>query len=69
MLEVGPGAVSLMEYQSDLRGKNNKIPTAMKGKTAIAAGQYGKGRVVLCSAHPEAQCSPKEAHDLVVKIF
>jgi hypothetical protein len=69
MLEVGSGATSIMKYESDLRGQANKIPTPMKGNTAIAAGMYGEGRVVLISAHPESPKSPNEAHDLVVRLF
>jgi len=41
----------------------------MKGNSAIAAGIHGKGRVVLISAHPEAQASPKEAQDLLCHLF
>lgn len=54
MLEVGPGATSVLKFESDLRGASNSIKTPMKGNSAIAAGMHGQGRVVLISAHPEA---------------
>ena len=68
MLEVGRQSIAVMKYESDLRGPS-KIKTPMKGHAAVASGYYGHGRVVLVSAHPENEKSPKEAHELIVRLF
>jgi len=47
------GTRSLATFVTELRGAKNTYPPAMAGSSAIAAGAYGRGRVVIISPHVE----------------
>jgi glutamine amidotransferase-like uncharacterized protein len=47
-----PDYEELATYQTEI-AKNGAKPGVMKGTTAVARGQFGKGRVICFSPHPE----------------
>lgn len=55
-------ARTLATFVTELRGPKNDYPPAMAGSSAIVAGMYGKGRVVIVSPHLEAGETTRHAH-------
>jgi len=49
------------------RGSDNPYDDTIKGKKAIVATHYGRGRVVLSVPHPELTVGNSKAHDLFVR--
>ncbi|MBS3748659.1 MAG: hypothetical protein KGY65_01415 [Candidatus Thermoplasmatota archaeon] len=49
------------------RGSDNPYDDTIKGKKAIVATHYGRGRVVLSVPHPELTVGNSKAHDLFAR--
>jgi len=50
-----------------IKGTDDPYDTSIKGKKAIVATHYGRGRVVLSVVHPELTVGNSKAHDLFVR--
>lgn len=52
---------------AEFKGSDDPYDRSIKGKKAIVATHYGRGRVVLSVPHPELTVGNSKAHDLFVR--
>ncbi len=52
---------------AEFKGTDNPYDTTLKGKKAIVATYYGRGRVILSVPHPELTIGNENAHDVFVR--